>query len=172
MAVRRGGNRGDLAALTAIAWVHRHVLLATGASLTLTLLDLPLAALLFPVTGYLAAIGLHNDTVIATSVGQARTPLATRLGDPAVADLPPIVYARLGAAASPLYGQAYLPAAALILLLTSAAAARAAAMTLPGWPGALLVLVTLGVGLAAGPRLARAGAATLSPGAVRSLRRR
>lgn len=172
MAVRRRGSRGHIAALAAIFSVHRHVLLATGTSLTLTLLDLPLAALLLPVAGYLAAIGLHNDTVLAASVAQARTPLATHLGDPAAADLPPIIYARLGAAASPLYGQAYLPTAALILLLTTAAAARAAALTLPGWPGTLLVLVTLGVGLAAGPRLARAGAATLSAAAVLSLRRR
>ena len=172
MAVRRGGSRGDVAALAAIFVVHRHVLVATGSSFLLSLLGLPLAALLFPVAGYLAAITLHGDAVIAASVERARRPLATRLGDPAVATLPVIVYARLGAAASPRYGQAYVPAAALILLLATAATARAASLTMQGWPGALLVLATLAAGLIAGPRLARAGAASLAPGAAVSLHSR
>ena len=169
MAVRRGAIRGPLAAL---GIAHRDVALAIAGSLLAAVADLPLLAALLPGVGYLVAFLRAGDEQLAATVRSARGPLATRLGDPAVAALPPLAYASLGAAAAPAYGRLYLPVAAAAILLAGGVTAVSASVALPGLPGAVLVLGTVVTGLLAGPRLARLGAASLAPAATVALRAR
>ena len=167
MAVRRGAIRNPLAA---IAIAHRDVVLAITGSLIAAVAGLPLLAAFLPGVGYLVAFLRAGDDKLAVAVRSARGPLATRLGEPEAASLPPLAYASLGAAAAPAYGRLYLPVAAAAILLAGTVAAVSAAVALPGLPGALLVLATVGAGLLAGPRLARLGAASLAPAAAVALR--
>lgn len=172
MAVRRRRDQGSIAALVVIVTVHRYVLTGITGSLAASAAGLPLVAALLPVAAYVLSIAVVSDTLLATTVYKARDPLAARLGDPAIAALPPLVYAGLGAAASPAYGRAYLPMAAGFILVSAAVAAHSASVALPGLPAAAVVLATVAAGLLAGPRLARLGAAALAPRAVVSLRAR